>query len=92
MDKNANGPIPPFTIRCKQTKLDNHLPATKTSFEWRVAGGQMVVLDCMLSGSVLPNISMKWGKGVGPIFFESNNNCGWLRGDTQCDHPTTSFN
>ena len=24
--------------------------------------------------------------------MESYNNCGLLRGDTQCDHPTTSFN
>ena len=23
--------------------------------------------------------------------MESYNNCGLLRGDTQCDHPTTSF-
>ena len=30
----------------------------------------MVVLDCMLAGSVLPNILMKWGKGVSSIFHD----------------------
>ena len=35
---NVNGPIPPCTLCSKQTKSDNHLPAIKTSFKWRVAG------------------------------------------------------
>ena len=35
---NVNGQIPPCTVFSKQTKSDNHLPAIKTSFKWRVAG------------------------------------------------------
>ena len=31
-----------LTIRSKQTKSDNHLPANKTSFEWHIAGSPRV--------------------------------------------------
>ena len=59
----VNGPIPPWAIHSKETKLGEHQSANNTSFEWRVAGVPMVVPGCMLAGSVLPNILMKWGKG-----------------------------
>ena len=49
------------------------------------SNGMSLMPDCFLAGSVIPNILMKWGKGVNLIFhegLESYNHCGWLRGDT----------
>ena len=49
------------------------------------SNGMSLMPDCLLAGSVIPNILMKWGKGVNLIFhegLESYNHCGWLRGDT----------
>ena len=49
------------------------------------SNGMSLMPDCLMAGSVIPNILMKWGKGVNLIFhegLESYNHCGWLRGDT----------
>ena len=45
------GGIYPVSIR-----HGHHLPASKTPFEWRFAGGPMVARDCMLAGSIFTTI------------------------------------
>ena len=84
MDKNANGPIPTCTTRSKQTISDNHLPANKTSFEWRVAGGQMVVRSYAVWVSTAKYINEMVRLWVQYFMtgIESYNNCVWLKGDT----------